>query len=277
MAKRRRQSFSGLVPQLGRGLVAIFRWLSRHPQPAMVIALMAGTLWALWGYAQRADAFRITEVHLPAESSLKLPEPLVGKNLWELDIRALAEALHRQQPWLKTVRVVRQLPSAIRIQTIPRIPLAQIRLSQWYPVDREGFVLPEAAPEPSPNLIRIVGFEQAKSALKVGAVNTDEHLTAALRVVQALRRTAGPLSRRLTAVDVGNLQQLRFMLDGETEVRCGSETELGAQLERLRAALKIIAKQPMAVRYIDVRFQEPVVAPAHQSSNVFVQCVMCNA
>ena len=261
MAKRRRQSFSGLVPQLGRGLVAIFRWLSRHPQPAIVIALMAGTLWVLWGYAQRADAFRITEVHLPAESSLKLPEPLVGNNLWELDIRALAEALHRQQPWLKTVRVVRQLPSAIRIQAIPRIPLAQVKLTQWYPVDRDGFILPEGGQEPSPNLIRIVGFDRTKFALKVGALNTDEHLAAALRVVQTLRRTAGPLSRRLTAVDVADLQQLRFTLDGETEVRCGSETELGAELERLRATLKIIARQSMAVRYIDVRFKEPVISP----------------
>jgi cell division septal protein FtsQ len=200
-------------------------------------------------------------VSLPAQSSLKLPEPLIGKNLWELDIRALAETLHRQQPWLKTVRVVRQLPSAIRIQAIARIPLAQVKLSWWYPVDREGFILPEASQEPSPNLIRIVGFDRTKSALKVGMLNADERLGAALRVVQTLRRTAGPLSRRLTAVDVTDLQQLRFTLDEETEVRCGSETELGAQLERLRATLKIIAKQPMTVRYIDVRFKEPVIAP----------------
>jgi len=56
-------------------------------------------------------------------------------------------------------------------------------------------------------------------------------------------------------------QQLRFLLDGETEVRCGAETDLGVQLERLRATLKAISKQSMAVRYIDVRFKEPVIAP----------------
>ena len=260
MAKRRRQSFNGLVPQLGRGLFAGLRWLSRHPQPVMALALTAGILWALWGYAQRADAFRITQVHLPSQSSLKLPEPLIGTNLWELDIRALADTLHRQQPWLKTVRVVRQLPNAIRIQTITRIPLAQVKLAAWYPVDRDGFVLPDAASEPSPNLIRITGFAPGRSGLKAGALNTDERLATGLRIAQSLRKT-GALAQRLTAIDVADLAQLRLTLDGETEVRCGAEAELNAQLERLRATLKIIAKQPMAVRYIDVRFKEPVIAP----------------
>ena len=260
MAKRRRQSFNGLMPQLGRGLFAGMRWLGRHPQPVIVLALAAGILWTLWSYAQRADAFRITQVHLPAQSSLKLPEPLIGGNLWELDIRALADALHRQQPWLKTVRVVRQLPNTIRIQTITRIPLAQVKLATWYPVDRDGFVLPEGTTEPSPNLIRITGVDQGRSRLTVGALNTDEHLAAGLRVAQSLRKT-GAMARRLTAIDVANLQQLRLTLDGETEVRCGAEAELSAQLERLRAALKVIARQSMTVRYIDIRFNEPVISP----------------
>lgn len=260
MAKRR-HAFRGLVPQLARGLAAVFVWLRHHPQPAAATAVMAGVLWVLWSYAQRSEAFRITQVLLPAQSSLKLPEPLLGNNLWALDIQALARTLHRQQPWLKTVRVVRELPSAIRIQAIERIPLAQVKLSQWYPVDREGFILPGAGEEPSPTLIRILGFDRDRGGLNVGALNTDDRLTTALRVVQSLRRTAGPMSRRLTAVDVTNPQQIRLTLDGDTEVRCGAETDLGVQLERLRATLKIIAKQPMAVRYIDVRFKEPVIAP----------------
>jgi len=260
MAKRR-HAFRGLVPQIIRALSASLRWLGRHPQPAVATVVMAGVLWGLWSYAQRSEAFRITEVVLPAQSSLKLPEPLLGKNVWALDIHALAQTLHRQQPWLKTVRVIRQLPSAIRIQPVERIPLAQVKLSQWYPVDRDGFILPEAGEAPSPNLIRIVGFDRDRGGLKVGAPNTEERLTTALRVVQSLRRTAGPLSRRMTAVDVTDPQQIRLTLDQDTEVRCGTESDLGVQLERLRATLKIITKQSMAVRYIDVRFKEPVIAP----------------
>lgn len=260
MTKRRRQSFNGLVPQLGRGLFAGIRWFGRHPQPVIVLALAAGILWTLWSYAQRADAFRITQVHLPGQSSLKLPESLIGKNLWEVDIRALADSLHRQEPWLKTVRVVRQLPNTVRIQTISRIPLAQVKLAAWYPVDRDGFVLPEGTVEPSPNLLRITGVDQGRPGLKVGALNTDERLATGLRVAQSLRKT-GALARRLTAIDVANLQQLRLTLDEETEVRCGAEAELSAQLERLRATLKVIARQQMAVRYIDVRFNEPVISP----------------
>jgi hypothetical protein len=52
------------------------------------------------------------------------------------------------------------------------------------------------------------------------------------------------------------------VLDGTTEVRCGSEAELSDQLDRLQDALKTIARNQMTVRYIDVRFREPVVSPA---------------
>jgi cell division septal protein FtsQ len=206
-------------------------------------------------------------VYLPPQSSLQLRQPLIGANLWDLDIRALADDLKKQQPWLKEIRVVRQLPNAIRIEPIPRVPIAQVRIDlsaqagRWYPVDRDGFILPESNADPADRLIRLVGFERTGGALRAGRENTDERLKLALRVLEALRRAPSLIPRRLTEINVGNPQQIRFLIDGETEVRCGSEAELGAQLERLQAALKAVAKQPLDVRYIDVRFQEPVIGP----------------
>jgi len=95
----------------------------------------------------------------------------------------------------------------------------------------------------------------------VGRENTDERLKLALRVAGSLRRTAPRIARRLTEMNVSNPAEIRFLLDGATEVRCGSETELSAHLERLQAALRVIARHPVDVGYIDVRFQEPVIHP----------------
>jgi len=219
-------------------------------------------VWRLWGFAQRTDAFRIARVELPAESSLHVRRPLIGENLLTLDLGALARELKHQQPWLKEVRVVRRLPDTLTIEPMTRVPVAQVRISQWYPVDKDGFILPEGSVEPAETLVRLVGFERGGSRLGAGKENDDERLQLALRVLPALQRTGSLMARRLTEVDVSDPQLIRFFIDGgATEVRCGSEAELGAHLARLEAALKAIDRHPFEVGYIDVRFQEPVIHP----------------
>ena len=251
----------GLLPRLGRGAVALGWWIIRHPQPVLAAVLLVVAGWGVMRYVRRAEAFRITRVVLPSGSSLELHEPVVGQNLWALDIRALAQSLHGQQPWLKGVRVVRELPQTIRIDAIERRPVAQIHVRRWHPVDAEGFILPQGSPEPFAQLTRVTGLKPSRDPLEVGEVNTIPRLAVALRVLDVLQRHPALASRRVTEVNVDVPQQLKFVVDGVTEVRCGSEEALDGQLDRLRRALKVIAKQGMDVRYVDVRFKEPVIGP----------------
>ena len=259
--RKRTRRVIGLIPWLGRQLVGVWRWMLRSPQPFVFCAFFVGVAWALWVYAQRADAFRIASVTLPPQSALTLPRPIIGENLWGLDLRALSAQLHRQQPWLKDVRVIRQLPNAVRIETIARRPVVQVKLDRWYPVDGEGFILPQGTAEPDERLVQLVGLDRSGAMPKVGKDNADARLKLGLRAFEIITRAPRAIARRITAVNVSDPQEIRLTMDREIEVRCGSEVELAAHLERLRATLKAIAKQPFAVGYIDVRFREPVVGP----------------
>ena len=262
MAKRRRRRrIIGLLPRAGRAAWSAARWTLRHPGPFLAAGGLAAGLWGLSQYARRADVFRIAQVELPADSSLRVTESLMGRNLLTLDLRALAEEIARQQPGMKQVRVVRRLPDTLRFELVPRLPVAQVRLDRWHPVDRDGFILPDGRPEPADDLLRVVGVGAGGSALRAGHESADERLQLALRVAAALRRGSPTLARRLIELNVSDPQQIRFLLDGGTEVRCGTEAELSAHLERLQAALRAIARHPVDVSYIDVRFQEPVIHP----------------
>ena len=261
----------GVIPRLGQGVWAIGKWLVRHPQAAVVSLGLCAMSWSVWVYMHHDEAFRIVRVGLPAEATLKLPEPLIGLNLWELDIRGLAEELKSQQPWLKEVRVIRQLPNSLRIEVIERTPIAQVQLDlpaaarqqagRWYPVDQEGFILPQGTLQASSNLVRLVGTQTPHALLKAGRLNTSEPLQLALRVLDTLKRHRALFARRLNAVDVSNPGQISFAIDAGTEIRCGSEAELSAHLQRLQVALRTVARQHVDAHYIDVRFQEPVVSP----------------
>lgn len=259
MSRRSRRYVRGLVPRLGRGLLAAAHSLARHPQPLILAALLGLSGVALWGYARHADAFRVTSVSWPPQSSFTLREPLIGANLLAVDLRSLSEELQRQQPWLKEVRVTRQLPNAIRIDPIQRRPVAQLRIDRWYPLDREGVVLPNGRADPDERLVRFTGIGLGRTG-KIHA-DDDARIQLALRVLQALQRAPATMARRVSEINVVDPQAIRLVLDGGTEVRCGSEAELDTHLARLREALKAIAKQPLDARYIDVRFQEPVIGP----------------
>ena len=258
-SKRRRRRIPGIMPRLGRGLAATSRWLLKYPQPFVFVGGVGFIVWALWGYAQQADAFRVEQVQLPLQSSLKVRDSVIGENLWSFDIQRLADDLKRQQPWLKEVRVIRQLPNTIRIQAIERRTVAQVRLDRWYAVDEDGFILPQGDAEPAEGLIRISGVDRGP-ALTIGKESTDEQLLLALRVLQILRHQSFTLARRFTEINVSDPAHLRFILD-DVEIRCGSETELPTHLIRLKATLKEISRHQLAVRYIDVSFEKPVIGP----------------
>ena len=256
--RRIRRRIVGLIPFVGRTLLAACRWVVRHPQPLIIAAVAVIGGWGLWIFARSAEAFQVVQIRVAPDASLKLPESLIGTNLWRIDLRALADALHEQQPWLREVRVVRQLPNVLRVEPVERVPVAQVQLGRWYPVDDEGFILGSPGGEADERLVRLVGFGRA-AALRTGRVSTDEQLLLALRVMRALRRAPRALWRRVTEVNVANAQQIRLLLDGTTEVRCGPEDELAMDLERLQAVLKAVAASSRTPEYIDVRFPDPVI------------------
>ncbi|MBI3010523.1 MAG: FtsQ-type POTRA domain-containing protein [Candidatus Omnitrophica bacterium] len=264
--RRQRQRLRGIFPRLlshlWAGIIGLSRWLLRHPQPFGALCLILAIGWLLRAYMLQAEDFRVSRVAIPVNSPLTVSESLVGTNIWRVDVEALADTLGKQQPWLKEVRVIRQLPDTLRIDPIPRVPIAQVRLDHWYSVDRAGFLWPSAENEPNERLVRIAGLGTTSSAAKL---REGEKLAAAVRIAEKMRRLRLPSARRVTELDVSDLQQLRLVLDDDTQVLCGSELELDAHLERLRLALKKITQNAEPMQYIDVRFQDPVALPRSSS------------
>ena len=184
--RKSRRRIKGLIPATFGMVWSSLRWMVRHPQTAFVLALIGVAGYALWGYVQRAEAFRIARVQFPPRSDLTLSEPLLGKNLLTVDLRRLSQTLKNQRPALKEVRIVRQLPNTLRIEPVSRVAVAQVKLDRWYPVDDAGFVMSQADTQPLDRLIRIVGVDRA--AVRPGQENDEERLKLGLRVVQTVRR-----------------------------------------------------------------------------------------
>lgn len=260
-ARRRQQQIRGIFPTLWHNLAIVFKWAFGHPKPIIIALFFSATCWGIVNFVNQSEAFKIKTVTVPADLSLDLPN-LIGQNIWRVDLQSLSERLQRQRPDLKEIRVIRQLPNAIRVHAIARVAAAQVRLDRWHIVDTEGFILADGQAEPFDGLVRLTGFIRSETPLKLGKLNADERMKLALRVLPLVRQSPVLALRQLVELNVSDMQQIRFVLDGEVEIRCGSEAELEAHLARLQATMKLLARQPpLSIRYIDVRFPDPVVSP----------------
>lgn len=266
MPKRLSQQHRGLLPSLALALWRGFRWMVRHPQGVMIAALPVLCAVGVWYATIRSPLFRVTQIVVPPESTLKIPDALIGQPLWSVDIHALAQKLHAQQPQLKRVRVIRRIPNALQIDVLSRIPVAQVRVAsaarRWHFLDAEGMVFGQGSAQPVEGLVRITGLDEARAAaLKVGRVNTHPAVAEALRLTARVRQSPALVGRRFSALDVSDPQQLSFVLDETIEIRCGSADDLATHLARLEVVLTKLASHHIDAGYIDVRFAEPVVSP----------------
>jgi len=237
----------------------MIRWLWRHPQPMFAVLFVVGGGAALWRVVTTSDAFQVTDIRVPEESGLKVSKDLVGQNLWQVDVRRLADELSTQRPALKRIRVIRRPPHTLEIEVLERAPIAQLQLGKWYPVDLDGFILPEGRAKPFEALPILKGLQEAKGTFKAGRDNHAPQLQEALRIVALLRESEALCGRQISMIDVSDGHQVRFVLEEGLEVRCGEPTELTAQLARLRPILQVVAQRQLAASYIDMRFQDPVI------------------
>lgn len=261
MAARRR-TIRGVLPWLASTLWRGVRWTVMHPRGLIALGVVLACGWTAWRSITTSDAFRITDVRMPAESHLSVPVSSVkGRNLWTVDLKALEANLKAQRPHLKRVRVIRLLPSTLQVEVVERVPVAQLFLGGWHPVDADGYILPQTGSVPLEQLVLLKGIDSPKQPLKVGQANANERLSRALQIAEQLRRSPLLAGHRLTTVDVANPAQLTFVIDEDVEIRCGDDTQLASHLRRLRAVLRQVAKHGLEVRYIDLRFPDPVIGP----------------
>ena len=260
MARRRRTSFKR-TSEKKRAVERTARWALDRVRILVWLGILGACIVPLWLMVGRHEAFAIVSVVMPSDSHVKIPEGLIGQNLWRVDLQALASTLHAQQPDLKQVEVTRRLPGTLEIHVVPRQPVAQVKLSQWHVVDEEGFILPGGKAEPWEHLVMLKGVSAPKEALHIGRENAGERLRSALRIIRQLSASPALTGHPLTAIELDEAQQLTFTIDEDIEVRCGTEADLAVGLARLKEVLRAVAHNPVTIRYIDVRFQDPVIGP----------------
>ncbi len=248
---------------------AMFRgigWLLWRLLPVVVIA---GVL-AYAGFVVKKGLcedrwLRVQEIRvvppdvLSPQSIRTLEDKILGKNILLLDLKKIAGTIELG-PGAQSVRVVREMPTTIRIEIQKRKPIANVQLRPGGPyaiVADDGFII-EIRPALDPAWILVEDFSEPLKEPRIGARLQNKGFAEALRFMKVFR--GHELARRETVT--------RVSLDpnGYVTIRLGEgpDFKLGRKasecLTSLTHALYLLKTEPREnIEYMDLQYDRVAV------------------
>ena len=244
------------VPLAERARGFVGRW-RRTLLALLALAALGGAAWAGRWYVTHARHFALREVrvtplvHVSAEAILARANVPVGGNLFAIDRDVVARAV-AQEPWVKTVHVRRELPSALVLDVTEREPACVVALGALYLADESGNAFKRATPDEAVALPVITGV--AREEYLTQPDRARELIAQALTAIRTWRALPGRAP--LGELHIDRIAGVTAYTAGGVGVRIGAvDDTLAERLRRYDAvagALGQSGEEPRLI-YVDNR------------------------
>jgi cell division septal protein FtsQ len=234
---------------------------------AIAVLLFVLLLIYLGQAAKKWDYFRIRSVVFSRSTALDLSY-LKGKNLFELDMKKEARYIAGLYPGCKNVRLIRVLPNRLFVEFITRQPIASIKLYRYFCVDEDTFLFEPLSQGQEQDLPVITGLETKIFGPRVGMKCNSRELSIALGIIKQAKKNKVLRYfriKRIEMIDPGNISLFLVVpvknqppLNQDLlEIKIGREVK--ENLSILGSLLVHLHKDWHNLKYIDLRFKEPVI------------------
>ncbi len=241
--------------------------------PVIILLAISLLLGYIWKVLTTSDFFTVKQVFV--RDSGQSFEYLKGRNIFKLDLnneslRALSKCAD-----CRKVRFLRILPNCVIVDFLKRKPVALAKFYKNYAVDQQGVFFSPIGTAEEADLPVIYGLETKIFGPKPGVKYKRPEIDLALSVIQEFRVNRTLRGFSLKRIDVANLQSagLFVLLPKQAvdytkpipqvgwvgfEVRIG-EGSIKQKLMILGGLLMQADKEWAGIKYIDLRFKEPVI------------------
>jgi hypothetical protein len=232
---------------------------------SFVFVILASVL--VKAFLEKSDYFRLRAVDVKgaAESSLAGTKADILKiykdrNIFGIDLKAIASGLGPKYPDAKSILVKRSLPDKLTVDLNFRKPVALLVGSQVYPIDREGVILVNINSMKLKDFPMIRGIDP-RLAGKSHKKNESKNLLIALSLLDEINRSRFLERFGVRSIDASDIKSLSFSLgDGGPIVIIGYE-EFRQRLNTLKDVLRDPRLALDKINYIDVRFKDVAISP----------------
>ncbi|MDP3730829.1 MAG: cell division protein FtsQ/DivIB [Candidatus Omnitrophota bacterium] len=234
----------------------------------VIFIIFVISAWLLTkAFLQRSDYFRLRSVEFRGAADRSLvavkSEMLANykdRNIFKIDLKAIASGLAPRYPDAKDIVVKRVLPDKLFVALNFRKPVAILSNGRNFPVDRDGVILVNRDLLSMGDLPVIKGVE-AKYAGRFRKKCESSNLKAALELIDVIKRTRFLDKYRVKTLDASDMRSMSFALgEGGPTIIIGYEN-LKERLEALHDTLRDPRLVLDSISYIDVRFKDIAISP----------------
>lgn len=234
----------------------------------IVFVVFIALAWLLTAaFLEKSDYFRLRSVEprgVADRSLMAIRNDILanykGRNIFKIDLKAIAAALEPRYPDAKDIIVKRALPDKIFIDLNFRKPVAILSNGRNFPVDAEGVILVNRDISSLGDLPIIKGVD-AKYAGRFKKRCESKNLKAALELIDIIKRTRFLDRYHVKTLDAGDMRSMSFALgEGGPTIIIGYEN-MKERLEALHDTLRDPRLVLDSINYIDIRFKDIAISP----------------
>lgn len=229
----------------------------------LVMVISITSIYLIKKAIVKSSYFNIKRIVLTGASDIEPPQDLLGKNLFSIDLQQVQKRLMFDYPELRDVEISRSLPSVLVIDIEPRLPIAKLKLygkTKFYFIDKEATILGLLDQKQYATLPEISGVGRKVKNLTTGETINSSLLDIALKVLEEYADIEELKQYAIEEIDVSDLNDAFFKirLGGmRLKIIIGRE-QISQRLKVLSALLSKIRSNLSGIRYIDLRFKDPV-------------------
>jgi hypothetical protein len=139
-----------------------------------------------------------------------------------------------------------------------RSPLAFVKLYRYFYVDENCVLFDRRTGQEVPDLPVITGLETKIFGAKSGKKYNVKELGLALDIIKELNNNKALRDYKIKVIDVSNPMNSSVFLEGGLEIKIGQE-DLGKRINLLSTLLTNMKNDLKQIKYIDLRFKDPVI------------------
>ena len=215
-------------------------------------------------YFLTSGAFNVEDIVInkPAGYAFSMGEDKLirlyhGRNIFTLDLAQIETLIRNDHPQIRNVEVKRYLPNTLEVDIVSREPFAYLDTGGGMVIDREGMVL-WSGNVPG-GIIKIKGISFFLTRPPTGSRIDNPSLDKALVLIEGFRRKIRHRGDLVDHIDISDRNNIVVVIKG-VEIRMGAD-ELSRKLDGLKVILDDPQIKMEGIRYIDLRFEHPVISP----------------
>ena len=183
---------------------------------------------------------------------------LFGKNIFSVDLNAVQGKLTRRYPQASHLKLVKRFPNKILIVAKKRLPFAQLNAkAKIVTLDEEGVIL-SVDDSKYDSLPDIIGMNTENLRVVAGLPLNAPSLRTALKLIKLFNEDTSLSQYAVEQVNLSNMSKVYFMLSDSLQIIIDQDN-IAHNLKVLGVILSQKEIEIKQVKYIDLRFKEPII------------------